>query len=137
MLGGLFAARLETAALAAQALGTTVSTFVKSLLFLIDDQPYLVLVAGDRKVDMRRLARDVGGRKARVADADRTLELTGYRVGGVPPVALRTEMPILMDDHLLVHPIVYAAAGSSFAIFPIAPVHLREMTGARVIQVAE
>ena len=127
----------STAVLAAQALRTTVATIVKSLLFLIDEEPYLVLVSGNRKIDKRKLARDVGGRKARLADPDRALSVTGYAVGGVPPVALRTRVPVLMDRHLLAHPVVYAAAGSSFAVFPVEPDRLRDVTEARVIQAVE
>jgi prolyl-tRNA editing enzyme YbaK/EbsC (Cys-tRNA(Pro) deacylase) len=122
----------STAPLAAQALGTTVGTIVKSLLFLADGAPVLILAAGDRKVNTRRLARDLQAEMVRLAKPDEVIALSGYAVGGVPPIAHRTRLPTLVDRHLLDHATVYAAAGATNAIFPIAPQRLLELTGGRV-----
>ena len=111
----------STAPLAARALGTTPNTIVKSLLFLAGARPILVLAAGDRKVNARRLAKEVGVAKVRLAGPDDVIAITGYAVGGVPPVAHRQPLQTLIDRHLLDHSIVYAAAGASNAIFPITP----------------
>ena len=127
----------STAQLAAEALGTTVPTIVKSLLFLRGDEPLLVLVAGDRKLNARKLATELGGGKIRLARPDQVLEITGYPVGGVPPVAHRTALQTLLDQHLLEHPVVYAAAGAHNAIFPIEPHRLKAMTGAALTEATE
>src|SRR5438045_2873161 len=81
------AADTSTAQLAAAALGTAVSAIVKSLLFLADGKPVLILVAGDRKVDGKALARDLSVKKVRMATAEEVLTIAGYAVGGVPPIA--------------------------------------------------
>ncbi|GAC1331999.1 MAG: hypothetical protein NVS2B16_28240 [Chloroflexota bacterium] len=127
----------STAILAAHALHTTVGSIVKSLLFLLDETPHLVLVCGDRKVDKRRLGQELNVRKVRLADPDRTLLVTGYAVGGVAPVASLNPVPALMDRELLAYPVVYAAAGSPNAIFPVRPQQLLEITQARLITSAE
>lgn len=126
----------STAELAALALRTTVGTIVKSLLFLADGKPTLVLVAGDGKLNTRRLARELGVAKVRLATADEVREMTGYPVGGVPPVAHRKPLPVLVDRRLLEHDEVFAAAGSGHAVFACAPRRLVELTGGRVTDAA-
>lgn len=127
----------STAQSAAAALGTTVPTIVKSLLFLHAGEPILVLVAGDRKLNQRALATELGGGKVRLAKSDQVLEITGYPVGGVPPVAHATMLRTLLDHHLLAHPVVFAAAGAYNAIFPIEPQRLLEITGATLTDATE
>lgn len=127
----------STAQSAADALGTTVPTIVKSLLFLRNEEPILVLAAGDRRVNAKMLASELGGGKVRLAKPDQVLEITGYPVGGVPPVAHRTTLPTLLDRHLLAHRVVYAAAGAYNAIFPVAPARLLELTGAALCDATE
>lgn len=126
----------STAERAASALGTSVATIVKSLLFLADGEPTLVLVAGDRKLNARRLARELGVDKVRLATAKEVEEITGYPVGGVPPVAHARSLPVLLDRVLLNHAVIYAAAGSGHAVFGCSPPRLVELTGARLTDAA-
>jgi Cys-tRNA(Pro) deacylase len=125
-------ANTSTAVLAAQALGTSVPAIVKSLLFLADGEPVLVLASGDRKVDSRALAREMGVKKVRMATPDECVVLAGYAVGGVPPIGHRRPLHTRFDRHLLEHETVYAAAGAANAIFAIAPQRLLELTGAEI-----
>jgi prolyl-tRNA editing enzyme YbaK/EbsC (Cys-tRNA(Pro) deacylase) len=122
----------STAVLAAQALGTTVPAIVKSLLFLAGGEPLLVLASGDRRVDGRALARELGVKKVRMATPEECITLAGYAVGGVPPVAHRQPLRTLFDRHLLEHETVYAAAGAYNAVFAITPSQLQELTGAEI-----
>src|SRR5438874_1286534 len=71
------AADTSTAQLAAAALGTDVSAIVKSLLFLADGEPVLVLTSGDRKVDVKALARELGVKKVRMATPEEVLAIAG------------------------------------------------------------
>lgn len=127
----------STAVLAAQALSTEVAAIVKSLVFLVDGDPILVLASGDRRVNRERLSQELGGNSARLAPPDVVLRVTGYAVGGVPPVAHRTPIRTMMDRHLLSHPTVYAAAGAYNAVFPIPPSRLQELTQAKVTDATE
>jgi len=105
---------------------------VKSLMFTAGDEPVLVLAAGDRQVDARALARELGGGKARLAKPDIVIAVAGYAVGGVPPLGHRRKLRTLMDRALLQYETVYAAAGTPNAIFAVAPQRLREITDAEL-----
>ncbi|MGH2388735.1 MAG: YbaK/EbsC family protein [Chloroflexota bacterium] len=131
-----FSESTRTAEDAARAIGTTVERIVKSLVFVADDRPVLVLVSGVNRVDMARLA-SVLGAEARRANADAVRAATGFAIGGVPPLGHATALPILLDEDLLHYDLVYAAAGTPNAVFPIAPDMLLRVTGARVAAVKE
>ena len=126
-----------TAAQAAEAIGTTLGSIVKSLCFLVDGKPILVLAAGDRLVDDRKLGamHGVSRKKVRIADAEKTLEVTGFSPGGVSPVALIQPIPIYIDQSLSRFEVVYAAAGSPHAIFPIRLDDLARITGGALCDV--
>ena len=132
-----FDASVHTAQQAAQALRTEVRNIVKSLVFEADGQPVLVLCSGDRRVDTARLATLCSARQVRQASAERLKSVTGYSIGGVPPVAHATTLPIFMDQELLTCEVVYAAAGTARALFAITPQALRDASGARVVSVSE
>src|SRR3954469_18844679 len=110
----------RTATEAANAVGTTVSRIVKSLVFLADDSPVLVLASGSNRVDTARLAALVGKPITR-ADADRVRHETGFSIGGVPPIGHVRQLPVYVDRDLLQFDRVWAAAGTPFAVFPIDP----------------
>ncbi|GIX48048.1 MAG: hypothetical protein KatS3mg131_2259 [Candidatus Tectimicrobiota bacterium] len=129
-----FATPVHTAQQAAAALGTAPGCIVKSLVFEADGRPLLVLIGGDRRVDTERLAALCGARQVRPARAAAVERLTGYRVGGVPPVAHATPLPVFMDAALLAHDTVYAAAGTAHSLFAINPWRLRDLSGARVAE---
>jgi prolyl-tRNA editing enzyme YbaK/EbsC (Cys-tRNA(Pro) deacylase) len=126
-----FAASTATAPEAAAAAGCELGAIVKSLLFIIDNQPMLVLVAGDRMADQRQLAVrfGVGKKKVKLADADNVLRVTGYQVGSVPPIGHPSRLPTLIDASLGRFETLWAAAGAHNAVFPIAFSKLVEITG--------
>lgn len=126
----------HTAVEAAQALGTTVAAIVKSLLFRIDGaEPLLVLASGPNRVDTGLLAELVGG-EVTMADAKSVKVVTGYSIGGVPPIGHPQPLRTIIDRDLLKLPIVWAAAGSSTAVFGIEPQRLLELTKATVARVS-
>ncbi|MBM3471132.1 MAG: YbaK/EbsC family protein [Armatimonadetes bacterium] len=127
----------RTAQDAADAIGTTLGQIVKSLVFLADGRPVLVLASGKNRVDSGKLARAAGAGKIERADADRVRAATGFAIGGVPPVGHAAPMETYIDVDLLSYEIVYAAAGTPNAIFPIAPSDLVRVTGGRVAELAQ
>jgi Cys-tRNA(Pro) deacylase len=134
-----FTASTATAPEAAAAAGCELGAIVKSLLFTIADQPVLVLVAGDRMADDKKLAErfGVGKKKVKLADAETVLRVTGYEVGGVPPVGHDTRLPTLIDESLGRFETVWAAAGAHNAVFPIAYSKLIEITNGQVAALTE
>lgn len=127
----------RTAQLAADALDTALGSIVKSLLFLADGEPVLVLVAGDRRADPARLKRLLGARRVMIANAERVRRETGFSIGGVPPVGHRQPLPTWIDGSLGRFETIYAAAGHPRAVFPIAFETLVRITGGHVADVTE
>jgi len=126
----------RTAAEAAAALGTTVAQIVKSLVFVADDRPLLVLTSGSERVSTEKVRALVGAKVSR-PDADTVKRLTGYAIGGIPPLAHDTPARVLMDPHLLEFDVVWAAAGTPHAVFGIAPDELRRVADAELADVTE
>jgi len=127
----------RTAQDAATAIGTTLGQIVKSLVFLADGRPVLVLTSGRNRVDTAKLARAIGANRIERADADRVRAETGFAIGGVPPVGHATPMETFIDQDLLAYDVIFAAAGTPTAIFPIAPGELMRATGGRSADLAQ
>jgi prolyl-tRNA editing enzyme YbaK/EbsC (Cys-tRNA(Pro) deacylase) len=127
----------HTAAEAASAVGCDLGQIVKSLVFRgrIGGQPHLLLVAGKNRVDQEGAALFAGEPLDR-ADPAFVRETTGFSIGGIPPVGLRTALPVWFDRDLLAWDIVWAAAGTADTMFAVQPDRLREVTGATVVSVA-
>lgn len=127
-----------TAEEAAEAAGCELGAIVKSLCFTVADQPVLILTAGDRRVDEKKVGAlyDVSRKKVRMADYDTTATVTGYEPGGVPPVGLVQEIPVLVDSALERYEIVHAAAGADNATFPISLETLVTVTGGQVADIS-
>lgn len=120
----------RTAALAAVALEVEVGQIVKSLVFLREDEPVLVLCAGDRRVDAERLG-------LRPASADRVRAVTGFSIGGVPPLGHDVELATTIDESLRRFDLVWAAAGTPHDVFAVATRDLVEaIPGADVVDVS-
>ena len=122
----------RTAEEAAAAIGTSVPRIVKSLVFLADGAPILALVSGSNRLDTDRLGAALGSAISR-ADAATVRAATGFAIGGVPPLGHATPLDVLIDRDLLQYDVVWAAAGTPHAVFPIAPDALVSATNGRVI----
>ena len=126
----------RTAADAAAAIGCDVAQIVKSLVFVADGQPVLALVSGADRVDTERIAAQLGAVEVRKASADEVREATGFGIGATPPLGHDTELDVLLDEDLLAHDEVWAAAGSAMHVFPISPQRLGEVARAQVARIA-
>jgi prolyl-tRNA editing enzyme YbaK/EbsC (Cys-tRNA(Pro) deacylase) len=129
----------STAETAAQAVGAPQASIVKSLIFLADGAPMLVLVAGDHRADVKRIRAllGLGKKRLRIAQPAEVLAQTGFEVGGVPPVGHETPMRTLIDETLGRFETVWAAAGNAHAVFPIAYQELVTLTSGEVVDLAE
>jgi prolyl-tRNA editing enzyme YbaK/EbsC (Cys-tRNA(Pro) deacylase) len=127
----------RTARLAANALNTALGSIVKSLVFLSDGDPLLVLVAGDRRASPEKLKRLLKARRVMIADADRVREATGFSIGGVPPLGHQQPLPVWIDTSLSRFETVHAAAGHHRAVFPIAYEALVRITDGKVADLTE
>jgi Cys-tRNA(Pro) deacylase len=119
----------STCELAAAALGVEVGQIAKTLVFLADGQPVLVVASGDRKINAKKLKRLLAASKVRMADPDTVLAATGYPVGGVCPVALPQKLPIFLESTMQRFDVVYAAAGTANSALPVTMQQLEQITG--------
>ena len=125
----------RTAEDAAAAVGCDVAQIVKSLVFVVDDEPVVALVGGADRLDEHKLAAAAGGTGARRANADEVRAATGYAVGGVPPFGHATPLRCFVDDALLAHTVVWAAAGTPTHVFSSEPHALVAASGAQVVTI--
>ena len=125
----------RTAQQAADALGIAVGQIAKSIIFRrkSDDVAVLVVTAGDRRVDEKKVDALVG-RTGR-ADADFVKAATGFSIGGVSPFAHATQPVTLIDRELFRFEQIWAAAGHPHAVVMLTPKDLERLTGAPVADV--
>jgi prolyl-tRNA editing enzyme YbaK/EbsC (Cys-tRNA(Pro) deacylase) len=126
----------RTSQQAADALGVEVAQIAKSLVFTVNGAPIMVIAAGDNRVDEGKVARLAGG-KVRRADADQVKQATGYSIGGVPPFAHASPIPIWIDRDLGRHAVFYAAAGLPECVFPLTLDELVRASGGVVADVKQ
>jgi Cys-tRNA(Pro) deacylase len=131
-----YPAGTRTAEEAARAVGCDVAQIVKSLVFVADGRVVIALVSGADRLDVERLGSVLAATAVRRANADEAREATGFAIGGIPPLGHRTTVPVVIDEHLLQHETVWAAAGLPDAVFAVSPSALAEAAGARIAAVA-
>ncbi|MCC6630061.1 MAG: YbaK/EbsC family protein [Chloroflexi bacterium] len=121
---------------AAVAVGCEVAQIAKSLVFrgTRSDQPVLVVASGANRVDEARLGA-LTGEPVDKPDADYVRQVTGYAIGGVPPLGHDKPLLTFIDDDLLRFDYIWAAAGSSNAVFRLTPTELVAMTAGTVVRV--
>ncbi|WP_427131791.1 YbaK/EbsC family protein [Pseudarthrobacter sp. S9] len=131
----VFDAKVPTASAAAEALGCDVAAITNSLVFELGGAPLLILASGAAKVDVRKVAAQLGTGKIRPAAPDFVLEHTGQEVGGVAPVGHPEKIRTLLDSSLVVHPVLWAGAGDHNSMFSISYRELQRITGAEEMPV--
>jgi prolyl-tRNA editing enzyme YbaK/EbsC (Cys-tRNA(Pro) deacylase) len=120
----------ETAAEAADVVGCDLAQIASSLVFVADGAPVVVVTSGANRVDETRLADVLDATDVRMADPEEVTEATGYSIGGVPPFCHDGSPAVYVDETLLGHETVWAAAGTPETLFPIPPDRLVEAADA-------
>jgi Cys-tRNA(Pro) deacylase len=126
-----FASTTRTAEDAAREIGTDVQRIVKSLVFIADGRPLVVLCCGDNRVSVKRLEDVRRARSVRRATADEAKAHTGFPIGGVPPFAHAQALEVIADKTLERFKTVWAAAGLPDAVFEVAVDDLQRLSAAR------
>jgi prolyl-tRNA editing enzyme YbaK/EbsC (Cys-tRNA(Pro) deacylase) len=124
---------------AAKALDVPVSSIVKSLIFLGNEQPQVVIAAGESRISYKRL-RDVLGvsrRKLRMASPEEALALTGFEVGAMPPFGHLQTLPTLVDSLTVQGELLYGGGGTKAAMLKLSLATLLEVTGARCLPLTQ
>ena len=107
----------KTAKNAADSLNVNVGSIVKSLIFKIEDDKYIIcLVSGINFVSIEKLSKKTNS-KIYKPDANEVKKISGFSIGGVPPIAHKTKMETFIDKDLANYITLYAAAGHPYYIF--------------------
>lgn len=127
----------KTAQEAATALGCDVAQIVKSLIFKTASShvPVLILASGPNRVNEKTIEAQVG-EKITKADANFTREITGFAIGGIPPIGHKNKIDfIFIDEDLLQFDSVWAAAGTPNSVFNLQGKDLLDLTHGKVISI--
>ncbi len=138
----VFPESTHTAEEAATAVGAELGQIVKSLVFVAAAEdgsldPILCLVSGPNRVDLARLAAVTSEPDVRRASANEARELTGFSIGGIPPIGHGRPVRVVMDPDLGRFQTVWAAAGTPTSVFPVPPATLRMLSNAHVAPICE
>jgi prolyl-tRNA editing enzyme YbaK/EbsC (Cys-tRNA(Pro) deacylase) len=126
----------RTAQEAAQAIGCQIGQIAKSIIFqaLTNHQPIMVIASGSNRVS-EKVIEGLIGEAIGKADADFVRQRTGFVIGGVPPVGHSEPLDSFIDQDLLQHHEIWAAAGTPHAVFRLTPDDLIRITAGMVIKV--
>jgi Cys-tRNA(Pro) deacylase len=126
----------RTAEDAARAVGCEVGQIVKSLIFMgkKSQRPIMVVASGANRVNEKRLGRQIS-EPIKMANAEFVREMTGFAIGGVPPLGHRHPITVFIDEDLLAYEEIWAAAGTPHAVVKLTPDELKMVTNGKVISV--
>lgn len=132
-----FSAGTPTAVDAARAVGSKLGQIVKSLVFDCDGRWVVVLVPGDRRADLAKIAAAASAKKARIAKPDEVERATGFVAGAVAPFPLPNVDRVFVDRGLLAHKRVWIGAGSPSHMAVIAPGDMIRLARAQPMDAVE
>lgn len=124
---------------AARALNVEPEQIIKSLVFLVKEEPLLVINNGLTKVDRRKVSNrlGVGKKHVKFASAGEALEITGYVVGSMPPFGHRRKLATIIDAAVLEFETIYGGGGDLNAMLRLTPAELLRVTEGEVLAVSE
>jgi prolyl-tRNA editing enzyme YbaK/EbsC (Cys-tRNA(Pro) deacylase) len=124
---------------AARVLGVEANQIIKSLVFIINDKPWLVINNGLARVDRGKVAAhlEVGKKQVKFATAEQALAITGYIVGSMPPFGHHQKLPTLIDPAVLAWEIIFGGGGDIDAMMRLSSKELVRVTGAEIFPVSE
>ncbi|QHS15680.1 YbaK/EbsC family protein [haloarchaeon 3A1-DGR] len=141
----------KTAADAADAIGCATAQIASSIVVRIeaatpdhgtsaspaDEDLVVAVTSGANRVDLAAVADRFDAADAAMADADRVREIVGWSIGGVPPICHDADLPVVLDPTLREFDVVWAAAGTPTAVWPVDPERLVAVSGATVVDLTE
>ncbi len=124
---------------AARELGVETDRIIKSLVFMNDGSPLLVITNGLARVDRRKLAAylGVGRKKVKFASAEQALAITGFVVGSMPPFGHRQQLRTVVDPSVTRWDTIYGGGGDINAMMKLTPRELIRVSGAEVQELSE
>jgi prolyl-tRNA editing enzyme YbaK/EbsC (Cys-tRNA(Pro) deacylase) len=124
---------------AAEAVNAHPDQIGKSILFLADGSPQLIIANGLNRVDYKKLADYLGisRRRLKLAKADEVLEITGYPVGTVPPFGHNLPIPTIIEANVVEQKELYAGGGEINALIRLKTAELQRVLQAPILPLAQ
>jgi prolyl-tRNA editing enzyme YbaK/EbsC (Cys-tRNA(Pro) deacylase) len=128
-----------TVAAAAEAAGVQPDQIIKSVLFIVDGRPVLVVTNGLMRIQRKRLADELAlsRRRVKMADSEQVQAITGYPIGAVPPFGHPRMLETLLDQGVLQQAEVLGGGGETNALMRLAVPELRRVTDGRIVDIAD
>jgi len=121
---------------AASALGLDPEQVFKTLLAEVDGSLVVAIVPVTGTLDLRALARAMGGKKAVMADPAVAQRKTGYILGGISPIGQKNQHPTVLDETAELYPSIFVSGGRRGFDIELAPADLLSITAGRVAAIA-
>ena len=121
---------------ASEALGVAAARVFKTLIADVDGQLTVAVVPVSGSLDLKALATVVGGKKAAMAEAAQAEKASGYVTGGIAPLGLRRQLPVVVDESALAYSTVFCSAGQRGMEIELAPADLVAAAGASTAPIA-
>ncbi len=119
-----------TVELAAQAVGCEPCRIAKTLSFMVEGSPVLIVAAGDAKIDNHKYKQQFGT-KAKMLTPDEAASLVGHAVGGVCPFGINEGVDVYLDESLRRFTTVFPAVGSGNSAIELSIPELEQVSGAK------
>ena len=126
----VFEVSSATVELAAVAVGTEPARIAKSLTFMVEEQPVMIICAGDAKINNSKY-KAVFHKKAKMLTREQVNELIGHDVGGVCPFGIKDGVDVYLDQSLKRFEVVYPACGSANSAVELTPEELEMLSGCK------
>ncbi len=110
---------------------------VKSVVFMAEGRPILVMVPGDRKASYKKVKDALSLNKLKLATSQEVIDHTGYILGATPPIAHRTDIDTVVDNAIAAKEVVYTGGGELNAMLKIRSQDLIRAAEAKVADVSE
>ncbi len=120
---------IDTVEHAAQQVGCTESEIAKTLSFMVDDKPVVVVMAGDGRVNSSKFKSQFHT-KPHMVPRESVEDLIGFQPGGVCPFAVNSNIPIWLDISIKRFDYVHPAGGNAFTSVKVSPTELEAVSGA-------
>lgn len=124
---------------AAKAVNAQLEQIIKSILFMVDNQPILAIACGKSTISRRAIADlfRVGKKRVKLAPAQVVLDISGYEIGAMPPFGHRQPLTTLIDYRVLDMTEAYAGGGGENVLVRLNPSDIRRVSDATVLNLRE
>ncbi|MFQ5832951.1 MAG: aminoacyl-tRNA deacylase [Candidatus Thorarchaeota archaeon] len=127
--------RVHSVAAASEQLGVSPDHIIKTVVFRTSDQELiLAIVKGEHRASSKRIAKALRIEPPTLATPEEALELTGYKVGGTPPISV-ARAQVLIDPHVMMMENVIGGGGTDYHLLRISPDEILRVTGGRIARV--